>query len=182
MRIALGTLREPKIAGVRTALARLASLPWPGETVELAAVDAASGQAPTPLSGEATMEGARTRARAALAAVPGAAFALGLEGGLEVMARDPLQVALRNWAVAWDGRREGVGSSAGVMLPGTLARAVLDGEDVAEAIDRFAGERDVRSRQGAFGVLTSGLLTRSEAYAQAVLTALAPWYKESWEG
>ena len=63
-----------------------------------------------------------------------------------------------------------------------MAAAVLRGEDLAPAIDRHADEHDVRSRQGAFGVLTVGLMTRADAYAQAVLTALAPWYKERWEG
>jgi inosine/xanthosine triphosphatase len=176
MRIAVGSRREPKITGVTMALQRLAALPWPGEEVDLFPVDVASGHADTPLSAEATLAGARERARAALAAVPGAALALGLEGGVEVLRRAPLQVGLRNWAVAWDGRREGVGSSAGILLPETVAAAVLAGEDLADVIDRHANEHDVRSRQGAFGVLTAGLLTRANAYVQAVLTALAPWY------
>jgi len=176
MRIAVGSRREPKIAGVTMALQRLAALPWPGEEVELLPVDVASGQADTPLSAEATLAGARERARAALAAAPEAQLALGLEGGIEVLGRAPLQVVLRNWAVAWDGAREGIGSSAGIMLPGDLAAAVLAGEDLASVIDRHADEYDVRSRQGAFGVLTAGVLTRADAYVQAVLTALAPWY------
>jgi inosine/xanthosine triphosphatase len=182
MKIAVGTLREPKIAGVRQALERLASLPWPGEAVELVPVEVASGQADTPLSAEATRKGARARARAAMNVVSGAFLALGLEGGVEVLAHEPPQVVLRNWAVAWDGRREGVGSSAGLLLPESVARPVLAGEDLAAVIDRHADEHDVRSRQGAFGVLTAGLLTRADAYAQAVLAALAPWYKEQWEG
>lgn len=182
MRIAIGSLREPKLTGVTMALDRLAALPWPGEEVTLEPVDAASGQADTPLSTEATLAGARARARAALAAVPRASLALGLEGGVEVLGRAPLQVVLRNWAVAWDGRREGVGSSAGIMLPESVTVAVLAGEDLADVIDRHANEHDVRSRQGAFGVLTAGVLTRADAYVQAVLTALAPWYKGEWEG
>jgi inosine/xanthosine triphosphatase len=177
MRIVVGSLREPKITGVTRALERLAALPWPGEEIALEPVDVASGQADTPLSTEATLAGARARARAALAAVPGVSLGLGLEGGVEVLGRVPLQVVLRNWAVAWDGRREGVGSSAGIMLPESVAAAVLAGEDLADVIDRHANEHDVRSRQGA-----SGVLTRADAYVQAVLTALAPWYKGEWEG
>jgi inosine/xanthosine triphosphatase len=182
MRIAVGSRREPKITGVTMALERLATLPWPGEEVALEPVDVASGQADTPLSTEATLAGARARARAALAAVPDASLGLGLEGGVEVLGRAPFQVVLRNWAVAWDGCREGVGSSAGILLPETVAAAVLAGEDLASVIDRHANEHDVRSRQGAFGVLTAGVLTRADAYVQAVLTALAPWYKGQWEG
>jgi inosine/xanthosine triphosphatase len=179
MRVAVGTLREPKIAGVRTALERLAAIPWPAEDIELSPVQVASGQADTPLSWTATLEGARTRARSALAVSPGATLALGLEGGVEVLSRQPLAAVLRNWAVAWDGMREGIGSSAGIMLPEPVAAAVLAGEDLAAVIDRHANLRDVRSRQGAFGVLTAGVLMRADAYAQAVLAALAPWYAGS---
>ncbi|HVN76688.1 MAG TPA: inosine/xanthosine triphosphatase [Thermoanaerobaculaceae bacterium] len=182
MRLAVGSTREPKLAGVKAALERLAALPWPGEPVELVPVDAASGQADTPLSALATLAGARARARTTLGCVPGADLALGLEGGVEVVARQPLEVVLRNWAVAWDGVREGIGSSAGVMLPGPVAEAVLAGEDLAAVIDRWAAERDVRSRQGAFGVLTAGLVDRAGAYLQAVLTALAPFYAPAWAG
>ncbi len=181
MRIALGTVREPKIAGVRMALERLAALPWPGEPLEVLPVDVTSGQADTPLSVAATVDGARTRARSAMAAA-GASLALGLEGGIEVLAGEPARAVLRNWAVAWDGRREGIGSSAGILLPVAVAAPVLAGEDLAAVIDRHARERDVRSRQGAFGVLTAGVLTRAEAYAQAVVGALAPWYNDRWEG
>jgi len=176
VRIAIGSTREPKLAGVRSALERLAAVPWPGGPVELVPVDVASGQADTPLSAEATLAGARTRARAALGAVAGAELALGLEGGVEVLSRAPLEAVLRNWAVAWDGVREGVGSSAGIMLPEPVAADVLAGLDLASVIDRWAAEHDVRSRQGAFGVLTAGLVNRADAYAQAVLTALAPYY------
>jgi inosine/xanthosine triphosphatase len=182
LRIAVGTLREPKIAGVRMALERLAALPWPGEDVDLVPVAVSSGQPDTPLSARQTLDGARARARAALGARPGASLALGLEGGVEVLGREPWEARRRHRAVGWDGSREGIGSSAGILLPPDVAEAVLAGEDLAQVIDRHAGEHDVRSRQGAFGVLTAGVLSRAEAYAQAVLAALAPWYKGRWEG
>jgi len=182
VRIAVGSTREPKLAGVRAALERLAAVPWPATPVELAPVDAASGQADTPLSGEATLAGARARARAALRAVAGAGLALGLEGGVEVLSHAPLQVVLRSWAVAWDGVREGVGSSAGILLPEPVAADVLAGEDLAAVIDRWAAERDVRSRRGAFGVLTAGVVNRADAFAQAVVVALAPFYAPGWTG
>ncbi len=182
MRIAVGSTREPKLVGARAALERLAAIGWPGTAIELVAVAAASGQADTPLSTGATLAGARARARAALEAVAGAHLALGLEGGIEMIAADEATVVLRNWAVAWDGAREGVGSSAGILLPGPVAAAVRAGEALAAVIDRWAAERDVRSRQGAFGVLTAGLIERADAYGQAVLTALAPFYAPGWSG
>jgi inosine/xanthosine triphosphatase len=177
MRIAVGTTREPKLAGTRDALARLATLPWPPEPVEIVAVDASSGEADTPLSEAATLAGARRRARVARASVPGAAFGVGLEGGVTLVSRDPLQVVLRNWAAVWDGKSEAVGAGPAIMLPGELAEEVLSGVDLATAIDRWSGQHDVRSHQGAFGVLTRDLIPRSQAFSLAVVAAFAPWYK-----
>jgi inosine/xanthosine triphosphatase len=181
VKVAVGTVREPKLDGVRRAFERLGRLPWPATPVELVAFAAPSGQADTPIGDEATIAGARARARAALALAPGAALALGLEGGV-VRVDGGLQAAvLRNWAVAWDGVREGLGAGPSLLLPGSVARAVLAREDLAQVIDRVAGEHDVRSRQGTFGVLTRDLLPRTEAFAQAVLVALAPFYNPIWE-
>jgi inosine/xanthosine triphosphatase len=181
VRVAVGTVREPKLDGVRRAFEGLGRLPWPADPVELVAVAVPSGQADTPIGDDATIAGARARARAALALVPGATLALGLEGGVVRSADSSAAAFLRNWAVAWDGVREGLGAGPSLLLPGPVATAVLAGEDLARVIDRVAGERDVRSRQGTFGVLTCDLLPRTEAFAQAVLLALAPFYNPIWE-
>ncbi|MEW6338850.1 MAG: inosine/xanthosine triphosphatase [Acidobacteriota bacterium] len=176
MRFAVGSTRAPKLAAVRLALDRVASLGWPGAQVEVVGVQVPSGEADTPVGDEAMLAGARRRARSALDAVEGAGLGIGLEGGVAVVDGVPRAVVLRNWAVAWDGAREGVGAGPAVQLPEALAGAVLGGEDLAAAIDGFARQNDVRSRQGAFGVLTRDLVTRSDAFALAVIAALAPWY------
>ena len=43
-------------------------------------------------------------------------------------------------------------------------------------IDEVAGARDVRSRQGAWGVLSRDLLTRSMSFEAALIAAFAPFY------
>ena len=181
MRLAVGTVRAAKVAAVRRALERLA--PWPGEAVELAPVAVPSGVSPMPLDEVEGVRGAVQRARAALERTA-AGLALGLEGGCVVLRRDPPLLLLRNWVAAWDGGRLGIGCGPGIALPPPLARAVLEGRELGEAIDRFAGERDVRSGRGTFGVLTGDRIDRAEAFAQAVVAALAPWYAPdpAWAG
>jgi non-canonical (house-cleaning) NTP pyrophosphatase len=62
-------------------------------------------------------------------------------------------------------------------VPEKLSRAVVDGgRELAEVIDEVAGERDVRSRQGAWGVLSRDLFTRSMSFEVALLAAFAPFY------
>jgi non-canonical (house-cleaning) NTP pyrophosphatase len=43
-------------------------------------------------------------------------------------------------------------------------------------IDEVAGMRDVRSKQGAWGVLSRDLLTRSMSFEAALIAAFAPFY------
>jgi len=176
MRIAVGTLRRAKLEAVRRALETLEDRGWPGEAVEVVPVAVPSGVSDMPLDEAEGVAGARNRARAAREAA-GADLALGLEGGVVRVNGDPPVVLLRNWAAAWDGERLAVGSGPGIELPRELAEAVLGGEELGDAIDRWAGGRDIRSGRGTFGVLTDDLVDRADAFAAAILAALAPWYR-----
>jgi len=176
MRLAVGTLRRAKLDAVRGALRRLAALPWPSDgAVEIVPAAVPSGVSDMPMSEEEGLAGAANRARASLAAT-GADLALGLEGGVVVVDRERPLLLLRNWAAAWDGARLWYGSGPGIQLPQELARPVLAGEELGITIDRYAGQHDVRSGRGTFGVLTADLLHRAHAFEDAVLAALAPWY------
>ncbi len=182
-RLAVGTLRQAKLDAVRLALDRLAAAGWADAVgCEVLPVDVPSGVSAMPMSEPEGVLGARQRAQSALAAT-GADLALGLEGGAVVVDPDVPLVLLRNWAAACDGQRTWVGSGPGIMLPAALARALLDGAELGVVIDRFADGRDIRSGRGAFGVLTADHIDRAAAFADAVITALAPWYNPDldWE-
>ena len=60
-----------------------------------------------------------------------------------------------------------------------LDRVVSDGLELAEAVDAFAREHDVRSKQGAWGVLSGGLFDRTQSFEIALINALAPFYNDS---
>jgi non-canonical (house-cleaning) NTP pyrophosphatase len=47
---------------------------------------------------------------------------------------------------------------------------------IQRVIDGVAGQTDVRSRQGAWGVLSKGLLTRAMSFETALVAAFAPFY------
>jgi non-canonical (house-cleaning) NTP pyrophosphatase len=54
---------------------------------------------------------------------------------------------------------------------------VIDGKrELSVVIDEVTNERDVRSRQGAWGVLSRDLLTRSMSFEAALIAAFAPFY------
>jgi len=181
--IAVGSTRRPKIQAVRQALDELTPLLCGSAEFEIAAVDVPSGVRPTPLSREEMMAGARNRAEALarIAREQGRPwlYFLGLEGGLDVVHESGTRlVFLQNWAYVADGLGHGAfGQSGALALPEALASRVVDeGVDLAEAIDAFAQKRGVRDSEGAWGVLTKGLITREDAVRVSVTSALAAFF------
>ena len=84
---------------------------------------------------------------------------------------------LRGWAYATDGERGSFGMSPSIAVPDAIVKNVISGKrELGLVIDDFAGARDVRSRQGAWGVLSRDLLTRSMSFEAALIAAFAPFY------
>jgi inosine/xanthosine triphosphatase len=182
IQVAVGSTRLPKLNAVREALALLGpKLEGEGQ-FEIEGVDVASGVGHTPLTREETMAGARQRAEA-LVRMPQPAIShwqyfVGLEGGIDVVRGNSKRlVFLENWAYVSDATGYGgFGQSGAVLLPEKLAQRVVDeGVDLSEAIDAFAGGRGIRDAQGAWGVLTSGIITRQDAFRIATVNAFAPF-------
>jgi len=186
--VAVGSTRRPKIEAVREALGLLGPRLAANATFEIVGIEAPSGVTHTPLSREETMLGARQRAESLLRMnrEQGAAwkYFVGLEGGLDVLSsngshssspRERL-VFLQNWAYVTDGSVAAFGQSGGVLLPDSLAHTVVDkGVELAHAIDAFAGQHGIRDGQGAWGILTGGVITRQDAFRVAVIAAFAPF-------
>ncbi len=179
MRVAVGTLRRAKLEAVRLAFQRVAEAGlWMPDGIELVPADVPSGVSAMPMNEPEGITGARNRAHICWERLD-VDLALGLEGGVVVLPGPEPTLILRNWAVAWDGRIEWIGSGPGVQLPSSLARSVLSGVELGDAIDVFAGAHDIRSGKGTFGVLTRDLMDRPYAFAEAVVAALVPWYNSA---
>ena len=182
VKIAVGSTRRPKLAAVNEAIREFGALLAPGAEFDVVGVEVESGVGHTPADRRELMQGARQRAEelARLArekAEPWQYF-VGLEGGLDVIEQgDAPRVLLESWAYVSDGRHGHYGRSGGVEVPDALAREVLEhGVELSVAIDRFAGAVGIRDAQGAWGVLSSGLISRTEAFRVAVVAAFAPFY------
>jgi inosine/xanthosine triphosphatase len=182
--VALGSTRAPKVDAVRRVLAALAAQEPDLAAAELVSRDVEHGTPAMPLSLDDLLAGSRQRAQQALAAVRDegrpAALGVGLEGGLHVRQEEGARRGfLMSWAYVTDGRRGAHGCGGAIEVPRPLLdRVVTDGIELAEAIDAFAREHDVRSRQGAWGVLTGGLFDRTRSFEIALINALAPFYNE----
>ncbi len=181
--IAVGSTRRPKLEGVRDAIAELGPRLAPDAEFEIVGAEAPSGVRDTPLSRAEMMQGAKNRAeflqRIAKERNEPWNYFIGVEGGLEIVnVGDARIVFLENWAYVLDRNGHGsFGQSGAVAVPEPLAARVVDeGIDLAQAVDAFAGTHGIRDAQGAWGVLTRDLVTRRDAFRQAVINAFAPFY------
>lgn len=150
---------------------------WPG--VSVIAVDTVSGVSPMPMSDNECLAGARNRAKAAREALA-AELGVGLEGGVN---QEPAGLMLLGWVAIVDGNgREGVAATARLPLPPTIARRVIEGEELGPLMDELMGQDNVKQKGGAVGALTAGLIPRQEAFAIAVAYALAPFIAPEFYG
>jgi non-canonical (house-cleaning) NTP pyrophosphatase len=183
MKIALGSDRAPKIMAVRAACARVATVDpaWNDASIISRAVE--TNAPPMPLTDWELMHGARSRAEAVRAALAKegarAEIYVGLEGGFHSISIDGMwHTFLRGWAYATDGKeRFGYGASPSINVPDSIVRRVIETRrELGAVIDEAAHEYDVRSRQGAWGVLSRDLLTRAMSFEAALIAAFAPFY------
>jgi inosine/xanthosine triphosphatase len=197
--IAVGSTRRPKFDAVREALDSLwPKLAPPGARYEIAGREVPSGVRETPLSRADSMAGARNRAEALLGIAREEnlpwRFFVGLEGGLDVVeslsgAGRVASIARRavflsSWAYVADGSGRGAfGQSGSILVPESLAAEVVDsGVSLSVAIDAFAARSGVRDAEGAWGVLSAGLITRRDSFRIAVINAFAPFFNSAMYG
>ena len=182
IQIAVGSTRRPKLTAVNEALLDFGPVLAPGVEFEVIGVEVESGVGHTPANRAELMLGARQRSESLLRLARENAeswrYFVGLEGGLDVIQEEAgRRVLLESWAYVSDGREGHYGRSGGVEVPEALAREVLEkGVELSVAIDSFAGAVGIRDAQGAWGVLSSGLISRTEAFRIAVVAAFAPFY------
>ena len=181
-RIALGSERAAKIMAVRASIARIAEVDsrWRDATVVARRVET---NAPAmPLTDWELMSGARERALTVRTLLIEQKLEtdlyVGLEGGFHsISVEGEWHTFLRGWAYVTDGFTGSFGMSPSIAVPPAIVKSVIEGkQELGLVIDEVAGARDVRSRQGAWGVLSRDLLTRSMSFEAALIAAFAPFY------
>ena len=182
--IALGSDRAAKIMAVRASIARIAEVDSAWRNVNIVARPVQTDTPAMPLNDWELMSGARQRALAVreilLEQRLGADLYVGLEGGFHSISVDgEWHTFLRGWAFVSDGKRGSFGMSPSISVPDFIVQDVIGGKrELGIVIDEVAGIRDVRSKQGAWGVLSRDLLTRAMSFEAALIAAFAPFYND----
>ena len=131
------------------------------------------------------MQGARERALAVRDQLRAqrreADIYVGLEGGFHsISIEGEWHTFLRGWAYASDGRTGAFGAAPSISVPPSLAKKVIEGRrELGLVIDEVSGIQDVRSRQGAWGILSRDLVTRAMSFEVALVAAFAPFYNQA---
>jgi inosine/xanthosine triphosphatase len=152
--IALGSTNKAKISAVEQVVQSF--------EMKVLPISVPSGVSPQPLSDEETLAGARQRARLAREKA-NADFGIGLEGGVVIT---PQTLFLCNWGALTDGTYEVIAGGARIPLPEEFRKPLMAGVELGVLIDQYAQKHDVRNHEGTVGILTNGILTRAQLFAQ----------------
>lgn len=180
--IALGSDRAAKIMAVRASIARIAAIDPDWVNANVVARRVETNVPAMPLTDWQLMEGARERALAVRDSLKSrrleADIYVGLEGGFHsVSISGEWHTFLRGWAYATDGEQSAFGAAPSISVPPAIVKSVVEGRrELGIVIDEVAGGRDIRSKQGAWGVLSRDLVTRSMSFELALIAAFAPFY------
>ena len=181
--VALGSDRAAKIMAVRASIARWRDHSPQGQADR--ACPAGSTQMAMPMNDWELMQGARERALAVRDQLQAqrreADIYVGLEGGFHsISIEGEWHTFLRGWAYATDGKNGTFGATPSISVPASLAKKVIEGRrELGLVIDEVAGIQDVRSRQGAWGILSRDLVTRAMSFEVALIAAFAPFYNQA---
>ncbi|WP_420852766.1 DUF84 family protein [Sporolactobacillus pectinivorans] len=154
--IGVGTKNPAKIDAVR----RLVT--GSGRAAEIKSFDVPSGVSAMPMTDHETRQGSINRAKAALEADRSIIFGVGLEGGVSMLDGE---MYLVNWGAIAD--RSGHVITAGgarIVLPKFLAEGVLSGRELGDVADEYAHQKNVSKHGGTIGILTDGMVTRSDMF------------------
>ena len=168
---------------VRASVARVATMDPDWADVNVVARRVETNVPAMPLTDWQLMEGARERALAVRDSLHSrrleADIYVGLEGGFHsISIGGEWHTFLRGWAYATDGdKRAAFGAAPSISVPAEIVKSVVEGRrELGVVIDEVAGGRDIRSKQGAWGVLSRDLVTRSMSFELALIAAFAPFY------
>lgn len=160
-----------KLEAARRAFGRM--LPEAEARVQGIAVE--STVSAQPRTSEETLRGAEARASRAREIRPEADFWLGIEGGID---EEHAAMEAFAWVVVLSPRGWGRSRSGSFLLPPPVAELVRSGMELGEADDRVFGRRDSKRKEGAIGLLTDGVVDRTDLYEHAVVLSLVPFRRD----
>ena len=168
-RVVVASTNPVKINTTQNGFAKM----FPSDIFEVQGISAPSEVSDQPMSDDETLRGAMNRANNVSNLVTEADFWVGIEDGIEEVDGELEAFA---WVVvkSKDGRI-GKGRTGAFFLPEKVAELVKQGMELGEADDIVFEMTNSKQANGAVGILTGDVLTRTTYYEPAVILALIPF-------
>jgi inosine/xanthosine triphosphatase len=133
---------------------------------------------PQPKGDVETYTGAYNRAFASKNAFPEADYWVGIEGGVDMVGEQMVAFA---WMVVINSENQiGKAKTSTFFLPEALNKLVSDGMELGEADDKLFNKTNSKQSGGAVGILTNGIISRTDYYQQAISLALIPFLQKEY--
>jgi inosine/xanthosine triphosphatase len=145
---------------------------FPEEQFEFIGIPAESGVSDQPMSNAETMLGAKNRVINAILKDGSADFYVGMEGGVEDIDN---QLFSYSWIIVSDKSKQGIGKSASFKLPPKITELIKGGMELGDADQVVFGVENSKQKMGAIGLLSKGVVNRTDLYVTPTMFALLPF-------
>lgn len=168
-KVVVGSTNPVKVDAAREAFQAM----FPDVTFHVVGVKAQSGVADQPMSSAETWQGAKNRVEHAQEIDPVADYWIAFEGGVE---DDGTRMRSVVWVMALDPTGlMGEGRAAGFVVPQKVADLIRSGVEMGVADDQVFARENSKQSNGAIGLLTHDVRTRTSVYADGAIMALIPF-------
>lgn len=166
MKVAVGSTNPVKIEAVKLAFKKI----WPNKKWEVIGLEIQSGVSSQPKSDQESIKGATNRAKGALKKTK-ADFGVGIEGGNQKIGS---KWFTSGWAIVIDKYGNvGCGSSFRMQMAQKVIELIREGKELGQASDILFKTKNSKQKTGYFGLMTKGTVTRTKAYTDGIISALA---------
>lgn len=125
-----------------------------------------------PLTDRQTKLGSITRVRNAKILYPHSQFWVGIEAGIQRTRTSAQSFA---WITVADTHHSCSTRTSTFPLPSKIINLINQGNELGDAMDILYQRNNTKQEEGAVGILTHGIVTRTLLYQQAVILALIPF-------
>jgi len=166
MHIIVTSKNPVKLNATKAAFTKL----FPEEQLKFETLSVPSGVSDQPMTNSETRQGAINRTKAATEQP--ADYYVGIEGGVEHVDNNLEAFA---WIAINNGQYISKAKTGTFVLPPPVRDLVKQGLELGDANDQFFKQHNSKQQGGAVGLLTNGVLGRTEYYEQALILALIPF-------
>ncbi len=145
---------------------------FPTKDFEFEGISVPSGVKDQPIDNQETMTGAVNRTNNAKTRLQDADYWVGIEGGIEKI-NDEMEAFA--WIVIESKNMKGKARTGTFFLPKKIVELIDEGKELGEADDIVFGGTNSKQKNGAVGILTENIITRTSYYTEAIILALIPF-------